>query len=64
MMEEEAIDFASLHLEGDALEWWHHGIANQDYANIITFKEFTRRLVRRFDRKKKNDYFQELNSLR
>lgn len=25
LIEEDAIYFASLHLEGDALEWWRHG---------------------------------------
>jgi len=43
MMEEEAINFASLHLEGDALEWWCHGMVSQGYAHITTFEEFTKR---------------------
>lgn len=64
MVKEEAINFTSLHFEGDVLKWWHHGMASQGYAHIITFEEFTRRLVKRFDRKKENDYFRELNSLR
>jgi len=41
MMEEEDINFESLHLEGDALEWWHHGMVIQGYAHITTFEEFT-----------------------
>jgi len=57
MMEEEAINFASLHLEADTLEWWLHGMLSQGYAHITTFEEFTRKLVKRFDQKKENDYF-------
>lgn len=38
-------------------------MASQGYAHITTFEEFTRRLVKRFDRKK-NNYFRDMNSLR
>lgn len=64
MVEEEAINFASLHLEVNALNSWHHGMVSQGYAHITMFKEFTRRTVKRFNQKKKNDYFLDLNSLR
>lgn len=64
MVEEEAINFASFHIEGDALEWWHHGMVSQGYAYITMFKEFIRWLVKRFNQKKENDYFKYLNLLR
>lgn len=64
LVEEDAIHFASLHFEGDALEWWRHGVISQNYFNITFFDEFARRLVKRFDRKKEDDYFQDLTSLR
>lgn len=64
MIEEDAIPFASLHFEGDVLEWWQHGVISQDYFHISSFDEFARRLVKRFDRKKENDYFRELTSLK
>lgn len=64
MTEEEAINFSSLHFDGDALEWWRHGMSNQGYKSITSFEEFTRRLMKRFDRKRENDYFRDLNALR
>ena len=48
MTKEEAINFASLYFDGDALEWCHHGISNQGYSSITSFEEFTRWLVKRF----------------
>lgn len=51
VIEEEAINFASLHFDGDVLEWWHHGMSNQGYGSITSFEEFTRWLVKRFDQK-------------
>lgn len=64
MTEEEAINFASLHFDGDALEWWRHGMSNQGYGSITSFKEFTRQLVKKFDQKWENNYFWDLNALR
>lgn len=64
MVEEDAIHFASLHLEGDALEWWQHGVISQGYSLITSFDEFVRRLAKRFDWKKENDYFRDLMALR
>lgn len=63
-MEEDTTHFASLHLEGDALEWWRHGMVSQGYSHISTFDEFARRLAKRFDRKGEDDYFQDLIALR
>ena len=28
MLEEEAIKYAAIHLDGPAHEWWHHGMGN------------------------------------
>lgn len=64
MVEEDAIHFACLHFEGDALEWWQHVVIGEDYSNITSFDEFARRLGKRFDWKRKNDYFRDLTSLR
>lgn len=64
MVEEDAIHFVSLYFEGDALEWWRHGLTSQNYSNITSFDEFARRLVKRFDRKKEDDCFRDLTSLR
>lgn len=49
MIEEDVINFVSLHFEGDALEWWYHGMSNEDYRYITSFEEFIRLLAKRFD---------------
>lgn len=64
MVEEDAIHFASLHLEGDAQEWWRNGMISQGYSLITTFDEFGRRLAKRFDRKREDDYFRDMTTLR
>ena len=64
MLEEDEVNFASLHLKGDALEWWRHGMVSQGYSHISTFDEFARRVVKRFDQKREDNYFRDLTALR
>jgi len=64
MEEEEVIYFVTLHFKGDALEWWQHRMIRKGYVDISSFDEFSRNLVKRFDRKKENEYFQDLMLLR
>ena len=47
----EAIKIAALHLEGEAHDWWFHGLSTLGRANVTAYSEFTRRLVDRFDRR-------------
>ena len=47
----EAINIAALHFEGEAHNWWFHGLATLGHINVTTYAEFTRILVERFDRK-------------
>ena len=49
--EMEAIKIASLHLEGEAHDWWFYGLSTFGHANVTAYSEFTRRLVERFDRR-------------
>ena len=49
--EVEAINVAALHFEGEAHNWWFHGLSTLGHANVTAYSEFTRRLVERFDRK-------------
>lgn len=37
---------------------------SQGYENISSFDEFARKLLKRFDRKRENDYFKDLIMLR
>ena len=49
--EVEAIKIATLHFEGEAHNWWFHGLYTLGNNNVTTYAKFTRRLVERFDQK-------------
>jgi hypothetical protein len=51
MSESKAISFATLHLEGEAHEWWYHGLVTLGHSHITSYLEFTERLMERFDRR-------------
>jgi hypothetical protein len=36
MIESEAIIFATLHLEGEAHEWWYHGLVTLGHSHITS----------------------------
>jgi hypothetical protein len=60
----EAISFASLHLEGEAHEWSHHGLVTLGHSHITSYKEFTKRIMDRFDRRDPEIHFKDLAQLR
>ena len=60
----EAIKIVALHLEGEAHDWWFHGISTLGNANVTTYSEFTQRLVERFDRRYPEEPFIELAKLK
>jgi uncharacterized protein with HEPN domain len=64
MTEIEAINFVTLHLEGEAHEWWYHGLVTLGHSCIISYREFTDRLMERFDRKDPEIHFRDLAQLR
>ena len=47
--EMEVIKIVVLHLEGEAHDWWFHGLSTLGHANVTVYSNFTRRLVERFD---------------
>ena len=49
MPEEEAIKYATIHLDGPAHEWWHHGMVTLGHNQITSYEEFTEKLIERFD---------------
>ena len=51
MSEMEAIKVATLHLDGEAQDWWFHGMVTLGHSTVTTYVEFTRRLMERFDRR-------------
>jgi hypothetical protein len=64
MTESEAISFATLHLEGEAHEWWYHGLVTLGHNRITSYREFTERLMDRFDRRDPEIHFRDLAQLR
>ena len=60
MTENEAIKFATLYLDGEAHEWWYHGLVTVGHANITSYLDFTQKLMERFDRKDPEIHFREL----
>jgi hypothetical protein len=64
MTEAEAISFTTLHLEGEAHEWWYHGLVTLGHDHITSYREFTERLMDRFDRRDPKTHFRDLAQLR
>jgi hypothetical protein len=64
MIESEAISFATLHLEGQAHEWWYHGLVTLGHNRITSYLEFTERLMERFDRRDPELHFRDLTQRR
>jgi hypothetical protein len=64
MTETKAISFATLHLEGEAHAWWYHGLVTLGHSRITSYREFTDRLMDRFDRKDPEIHFRDLAQLR
>jgi hypothetical protein len=60
----QAISFATLHLEGEAHEWWHHGLVTLGHSHITSYREFTERIIDRFDRRDPKIHFRDLAQLR
>jgi hypothetical protein len=64
VIESKAISFATLHLDGEAHEWWYHGLVTLGHNHITSYLEFTKRLMERFDRRDPYLHFRELTQLR
>jgi hypothetical protein len=64
MIETKAINFMALHLEGEAHEWWYHGLVTLGHSRITSYREFIDRLMERFDRKDPEIHFRDLAQLR
>ena len=64
MIEEDALQFAIVHLEGAAHDWWTHGHISLGHKDVKSYEEFSQNLMSRFDDKDTEWYFQELTQLR
>jgi hypothetical protein len=58
-----AIKYDTLHLDGEAHEWWYHGLVTLGHAGITSYLDFTQRLMDRFDKKDPKFHFMELAQL-
>ena len=64
MTETDAIKLATLHLDGEAHEWWYHRLVSLGHKTIHSYGEFTQKLMERFDRKDPEIHFRELAQLK
>ena len=55
--EVEAIKVATLHLDGEAQDWWFHGMVTLEHSTVTLYLEFTRRLMKRFDHRDPKQHF-------
>jgi hypothetical protein len=59
-----AINLATLHLDGEAHEWWYHGLVTLGHVRVTSYLDFTQRLIKRFERKDPELHFRELAQLK
>ena len=64
MTEGKAIKIVTLHLEGEAHDWWFHGLTTLGHAGVTAYDEFTRKVLEQFERKDPKEYFGELTRLK
>jgi hypothetical protein len=64
MREMEAIRFATMYLDGKAHDWWYHGLTTLGHNQIVSYPEFTQRLIDRFDQGDPELHFRELTQLK
>ncbi|XP_059073375.1 uncharacterized protein LOC131874148 [Cryptomeria japonica] len=64
MIEEQAIKYVAIHLDGVAHEWWHHSMVTMGHGQITSYVEFIEQLIERFDTKDPELHFKELAQLR
>lgn len=64
MPKEEAIKFETLHLEGVAHEWWHHGLVTLEHNQVTSYIEFIERLIDHVDGKDPKLNFKGLAQLK
>ena len=58
------IKMATLRLDGEANDWWFHGMKTLGHDIMTSYEEFTKRLMDRFERKDPEIPFRELSFLR
>ena len=64
MIETDAIKLGTLHLDGEAHEWWYHGLVTLGHNTITSYPYFTQKLIEQFDRKGREVHSRELAQLK
>ena len=64
MAEEDAFKKAILHPEGEASDWWFHGIRTMGDYHILSYEGLSNTLMERFERKYLELHFKELTQLK
>ena len=60
MAKRDAMKLEALHLDGEAIEWWFHGMKTLGHEQVVTYMEFTKKLTERFDRRDPDISFRDL----
>ena len=60
----DAIKLPTLHLDGEAHEWWYHGLVTLGHVGITSYIYFIQRLIDKFDMKDPEVHFKELPQLK
>ena len=64
MVEEDVLKIAILHLEGEASDWWFHGLRTLWNYHILSYEGFSNALMEIFERKDLELPFKELAQLK
>ena len=64
MVEEDALKMSILHLDGDANEWWFHGMKTLGNYQVKTYEKFIDKVLERFEQKDPELSFKELVNLK
>ena len=51
MVQEDALKMSILHIEGEASDWWFHGLRTLGHDNILSYEGFYNALMERIERK-------------
>lgn len=59
-MEANAIKLTTLHIDGEAHEWWNHGLVTLGNASVTNYNDSMQRLIEQFDKKYPEIHLREL----
>ena len=64
MLEAEAIKVTTLHLDGEAQDLWFHALVTLGHSIVMTYTEYTGRLMEMFDQRDSKQHFIKLTRLK